>query len=92
MKSSHYFAISAGKIKRKTPGIIGGTGPKLTIVYYRSSLTDFREQRSDGRAPSVLINSFVRFWYLVTTIGALVQTFVGHFNYLQKQGFIVAIN
>lgn len=41
----------------KTVGIIGGIGPQSTIVYYRSILAAYREQRPDGSAPSILINS-----------------------------------
>ncbi|HLO17800.1 MAG TPA: amino acid racemase [Anaerolineales bacterium] len=41
----------------KTVGIIGGIGPESTIVYYRSILAAYREQRPDGSAPSILINS-----------------------------------
>jgi aspartate racemase len=41
----------------KTLGIIGGIGPESTIVYYRSILATYREQKPDGSAPSILINS-----------------------------------
>jgi len=41
----------------KTLGIIGGIGPESTIVYYRSIVASYREQKQDGRYPSILINS-----------------------------------
>ena len=41
----------------KTISIIGGIGPESTIVHYRSILATYREQSSDGSAPSILINS-----------------------------------
>jgi aspartate racemase len=41
----------------KTVGIIGGIGPESTIVYYRSIVAAYREQRRDGSYPSILINS-----------------------------------
>ena len=41
----------------KTLGIIGGIGPESTIEYYRQLMAAYREQRSDGSAPSIIINS-----------------------------------
>jgi aspartate racemase len=41
----------------KTLGIIGGIGPESTIVYYRSIVSAYREQKRDGNYPSILINS-----------------------------------
>jgi len=41
----------------KTLGIIGGIGPESTIVYYRSIIASYREQKRDGSYPSILINS-----------------------------------
>lgn len=41
----------------KTIGIIGGIGPESTIVYYRSIVAAYREQKRDGSYPSILINS-----------------------------------
>jgi aspartate racemase len=41
----------------KTLGIIGGIGPESTIVYYRSTVGAYREQKRDGSYPSILINS-----------------------------------
>ncbi len=41
----------------KTVGIIGGTGPESTIIYYRSIVAAYREQKQDGSYPSILINS-----------------------------------
>jgi aspartate racemase len=38
-------------------GIIGGIGPESTIVYYRSILALYREQKKDGSSPPILINS-----------------------------------
>jgi aspartate racemase len=41
----------------KTLGMIGGIGPESTVVYYRSIIAAYREQRPDGSYPSILINS-----------------------------------
>lgn len=41
----------------KTVGIIGGISPESTVDYYRSILAAYREQRPDGSAPSIIINS-----------------------------------
>ena len=41
----------------KTLGIVGGLGPESTIEYYRLLIAGYRERRSDGGAPSLLINS-----------------------------------
>jgi aspartate racemase len=41
----------------KTVGIIGGISPESTVDYYRSILEVYREQRPDGSAPSIIINS-----------------------------------
>ncbi len=41
----------------KTLGIIGGIGPESTIVYYRSIVSAYREQKRDGSYPSIVINS-----------------------------------
>jgi aspartate racemase len=41
----------------KTLGIIGGTGPESTIEYYRRTIVAYRKRSSEGRAPSIVINS-----------------------------------
>jgi aspartate racemase len=41
----------------KTVGIIGGIGPESTVVYYRSIVTLYRQQKPDGSYPSIMINS-----------------------------------
>jgi aspartate racemase len=41
----------------KTVGIIGGIGPESTIDYYRSIISTYSEERPDGSAPSIIINS-----------------------------------
>jgi aspartate racemase len=41
----------------KTVGIIGGIGPESTVIYYRSIVALYRQQRSDGSYPPILINS-----------------------------------
>jgi len=41
----------------KTLGIVGGIGPESTIDYYRSLIKVWREQTSDGSAPSIVVNS-----------------------------------
>jgi len=41
----------------KTAGIIGGIGPESTTEYYRGIIKSYREQRSDGTFPSIIINS-----------------------------------
>lgn len=38
-------------------GIVGGIGPESTIHYYRQIFQQHRSMRSDGRAPSIIINS-----------------------------------
>lgn len=41
----------------KILGIIGGIGPESTIEYYRHIIAMYREQRSDGSYPAIIINS-----------------------------------
>jgi aspartate racemase len=41
----------------KTLGIVGGIGPESTVDYYRSLIRLWREQTTDGSAPSILVNS-----------------------------------
>jgi aspartate racemase len=41
----------------KTVGIIGGIGPESTVIYYRSVVALYRQQRPDGSYPPILINS-----------------------------------
>lgn len=41
----------------KTLGIIGGTGPETTVEYYRRLIAGYRERGTEGRAPSLIINS-----------------------------------
>lgn len=41
----------------KTAGIIGGIGPESTIEYYRLIIASYRERRSIGDYPSIIINS-----------------------------------
>jgi aspartate racemase len=41
----------------KTVEIIGGIGPESTVVYYRSIVTSYRQQKSAGSYPSIMINS-----------------------------------
>jgi aspartate racemase len=41
----------------KALGIVGGIGPESTVVYYRSIVTQYREQKQDGSYPSILLNS-----------------------------------
>ncbi|SRR6266545_5959650 len=41
----------------KTVGIIGGIGPESTIEYYRFIVEGYRERRTDGSYPSIVINS-----------------------------------
>jgi aspartate racemase len=40
-----------------TVGIIGGIGPESTIEYYRAIIKSYREQKQDGSAPAIIINS-----------------------------------
>ncbi len=37
--------------------MIGGTGPESTIEYYRRLIAGYRTRNSEGRAPSIIINS-----------------------------------
>jgi len=41
----------------KTLGIVGGIGPESTVVYYRSIVAMYREQKQDGSYPPILLNS-----------------------------------
>lgn len=41
----------------KTVGIIGGIGPESTIEYYRFIIRAYREQKTDGSYPTIIINS-----------------------------------
>ena len=41
----------------KTLGIVGGIGPESTIQYYRLIHKLYRDRRSDGSSPSIIINS-----------------------------------
>jgi aspartate racemase len=43
--------------KMKTLGVIGGTGPEMTVEYYRRLIAAYRQRSPEGRAPSLLINS-----------------------------------
>ena len=43
----------------KTAGIIGGIGPESTIEYYRQIVAAYREQKTDGSYPSIIINSIL---------------------------------
>jgi aspartate racemase len=41
----------------KTLGIIGGVGPESTIDYYRSIIALYRQRKTDGSYPQLIINS-----------------------------------
>jgi aspartate racemase len=41
----------------KTLGILGGIGPESTIDYYRSIIAGYRQQKSDGSYPAIVITS-----------------------------------
>lgn len=41
----------------KTLGIVGGIGPESTIVYYRSIVSAYRQEKQDGSYPPIVINS-----------------------------------
>ena len=41
----------------RTLGIIGGIAPESTVDYYRRIVAAFRQQRSDGSYPQIMINS-----------------------------------
>jgi aspartate racemase len=41
----------------KILGMVGGLGPESTVDYYRRLIDTYRARRSDGTAPSILINS-----------------------------------
>src|SRR5258708_12958348 len=41
----------------KAVGIIGGVGPESTIEYYRLIIEEYRQRRTDGSYPSIIINS-----------------------------------
>ena len=42
-----------GDLSMKPVGIIGGIGPESTIVYYRSIIDSYREDKRDGSYPSI---------------------------------------
>jgi len=41
----------------KTLGIIGGVGPESTMDYYRSIIALYRQRKTDGSYPQLIINS-----------------------------------
>jgi aspartate racemase len=41
----------------RTAGLVGGIGPESTVDYYRSIIAAYRERRSDGSYPAIIINS-----------------------------------
>jgi aspartate racemase len=41
----------------RTLGIIGGIAPESTIEYYRQIVSGYREHRTDGNYPQIIINS-----------------------------------
>src|SRR5215472_16317142 len=41
----------------KTAGIIGGIGPESAIEYYRLIIALYRERKTDGSYPQLIINS-----------------------------------
>lgn len=74
----------------KTLGIIGGIGPESTIVYYRSIVATYREQKQDGSYPPVLINS-IDLTRMLALIGAnqlseVTEYLVGEVQKLAKSG------
>jgi len=38
-------------------GIIGGIGPESTVQYYRSIIASYREHKTDGSYPEIIVNS-----------------------------------
>ena len=50
-------------------GIIGGIGPESTIDYYRAMIAAYRERRSDGSYPAIVITSVDA----TAMLGALMQ-------------------
>lgn len=74
----------------KTVGIIGGIGPESTVEYYRLIIASYREQKQDGRYPSVLINS-VDLKKILDLVGAdelamLTEYVVGEVQKLARAG------
>jgi aspartate/glutamate racemase len=41
----------------RTLGIIGRAGPETTVECYRKLIAGYKERGSEGRAPSLMINS-----------------------------------
>ena len=41
----------------KPIGVVGGIGPESTIDYYRAMIAAYRERRSDGSYPAIVITS-----------------------------------
>jgi aspartate racemase len=41
----------------KTAGIVGGIGPESTVDYYREMIAAYRERRTDGSYPPMIVNS-----------------------------------
>jgi len=78
-----------------TLGIIGGIAPGSTIDYYRLLVERYRERRSDGSYPSIVINS-INLTPLLEIIAAgdharIVEHLLPALDALQRAGARVAI-
>jgi aspartate racemase len=74
----------------KTVGLIGGIGPESTIEYYRSIISSYREQKSDGDYPAILINSVnltqLLEWMSVNDLEKVTEYLILEVEKLEKAG------
>jgi aspartate racemase len=73
----------------RTVGIIGGIGPQSTIEYYRLLIAAWRQQKGDGAAPSIVINSIdlaKMLELMANDRNAAVEYLVAEVNRLERAG------
>jgi aspartate racemase len=74
----------------KTVGIIGGVGPESTIEYYRLIIEAYRDRRTDGSYPSIIINSVdvsrLLAWMGSDELGAVTDYLVNGIEKLARAG------
>ncbi len=79
----------------KKLGIIGGIAPESTVEYYRAIIELYRQRRSDGTYPPLIINSIdlSRIVELVTgnRLAELVDYIVPEIEALQRAGAEIAL-
>jgi aspartate racemase len=74
----------------KTVGLIGGVGPESTIEYYRLIIEAYRQRRTDGSYPSIIINSVdvarLLAWMGSNELGAVTDYLVNEIEKLARAG------